>query len=498
MSLTQFIDVREIIFNDDEGPPSLAGEEPPAAEGLDPEAPEPESPQPESPEPESPEPVSPEPGPPSPSTPGPAPLFSGAPVSGPQKARLPEPRPLEPVAAGERYELIDVLRGFALSGVLLANLMSNILRSASRQSLAELPAPAFEMAVLRSYRFLVSGKFLFLFALLFGLGLAIQMERARARGVDVAPTYLRRLGILFVLGLAHAFLLWSGDILHIYALAGLALLALRSRSDRLLVAGGTFLLTVSAWVIRCWPAVLAWIGVQFPPAGAPSRSARIAERISTLSQGGYTEVVLDNLAFLTRPMNPFLTLDHCVYSLGIFLLGFVLGRRRILQEAARHRLFFRRLLFWGLGLGLPLSLATAFARDVGQDSPWYFLIRLPIPFGTAALAGAYLAAVALLYQHHRGYHLLRPLAPVGRMALTHYLTHSVAYVLIFSGVGFGLVGKLGPSAVLPLTLLILGTQIAVSPLWLRRFRFGPAEWVWRSLTYGRRPSFAARVPAVEA
>jgi uncharacterized protein len=180
---------------------------------------------------------------------------------------------------------------------------------------------------------------------------------------------------------------------------------------------------------------------------------------------------------------------------GRFLLGYYSGRRRLLHEPEAHLPLFRRLLGWGLGLGLVgntiwvittvLTRAGAFA----PASPWVIAAQFPIYVGQVAMAGCYLAAILLLSQRPAWRRRLAHLAPVGRMALTNYLAHSFVFVFVFYGlgVGLGLLGRVGTTFCLGLSIVVFVAQIVLSSWWLRRFRFGPTEWAWRWLTYGVRP-----------
>ena len=178
--------------------------------------------------------------------------------------------------------------------------------------------------------------------------------------------------------------------------------------------------------------------------------------------------------------------------LGRFLLGLLAGRHLLLQDVERHRPTHRRLLVWGLvlgvlgnGTGLVVSrLRLAGLVDPAKDS-WMFALSAIQELGYVGLAAVYVAGFALLFQRERWRKVMQVLAPVGRMALTHYLLQSVVSLCVYDGWGLGLIGKLPPSRVVALSLAIFALQVPLSHWWLSRFRFGPAEWLWRSLTYGR-------------
>jgi uncharacterized protein len=176
--------------------------------------------------------------------------------------------------------------------------------------------------------------------------------------------------------------------------------------------------------------------------------------------------------------------------LGVFLLGAHAGRRRFFENVEAHRAGFRRVAVWGLTIGLLGSLAMAamrirFTQETMLAEPGLMLLSTTLNIiGIFPLAFGYIAAVTLLAQQPRWHRRLAHFAPVGRMALTNYLTQTVLCLPIFYGYGAGLIGQVGAGAVLVIALLIFGLQMAWSPWWLARFHFGPAEWLWRTLTYG--------------
>ncbi|HEX2092700.1 MAG TPA: DUF418 domain-containing protein [Longimicrobiaceae bacterium] len=396
-----------------------------------------------------------------------------------------------PLASGERILTLDVLRGIALFGVLTANVwewFSGLWfrHPAYREELLRLTADSVThqlMAVL------VSGKAVTTFSFLFGLGFAVQMLRAETRGASVVPVYARRLTVLLLVGAGHAVFLWYGDILSLYALLGFALLFFRRRSDRTLIAWAVVL----GFVLPVLPAVahvvvsLFGAGTGAAPAMDPLARLR-ATSLAAFQSGSYAQVVQANLRMTYfYYLGPFWTFT--MYVFAMFLLGLYAGRRRVLQEVERHRAAFRRLVVWGLSLGLAGNVAesvlrTAFAPATREARPWLGLLVEVLDYGaTPLLAFGYIAAVTLLLRRADWRRRLAVFAPVGRMALTNYLAQTVICLAIFySG---GLVGRTGPAAGLLIALLIYAVQMAWSPWWLARFHFGPMEWLWRSLTYGR-------------
>jgi uncharacterized protein len=396
----------------------------------------------------------------------------------------------EPVAEAQRSALLDSLRGWALLGILLANMMifsgwvflrgdaRSVLPAAGLDDLAELLA-----------EWLVIGKFYALFSLLFGIGFAIQIERLQQRG-EGSGRYLRRLLFLFLIGIAHILLLWMGDIVALYALMGAFLLLFRRLSDR----------AVIRWAIVLWLVPIAWSAAYhflgFRPSDPLFGAAfgMLGSAGIDLSQGPIaifsSPVFLDHLR--THPAEAIIRLADLLYQmrftkvLGMFLFGLWIGRRAIHARPEEHRALLRKVATWGLALGLPLSLAKAVLAMWPGDEPLIaFAAEVFYCLGTPTLALGYAAAFTLLWVRGRSAWTAWA-APAGRMALTNYLMQTVLQSILFYGWGFGLVGRIGLALVVPISIALFALQIAYSRWWLLRFRFGPVEWLWRSLTYGRR------------
>lgn len=392
-----------------------------------------------------------------------------------------------PVAARDRVGELDVLRGFALFGVLLVHCYSwpgapfltteaqfDALRSSGVDRAAEF------LTIWLFY-----DKANTLFAFLFGVGFAVQMQRLEARGDDFRAIYLRRLTILLLFGLVHLFTVWPLDILHLYALAGFALFALRGISSRNMLIAGLLL----AFAARPLSDVLFdAAGVSGPAFDRAYSDAAIMARQNAASVG---EAIM---AFAQLPLADFFASGMVVgwffYALGRFMLGAYVARRGWLQRARDLLPHYRR---WGLML-LPLGLAGEFLATVLEFGIFPLLeplafLYLPLHIlSSPLLACGYLCVVVLVF-HSRFSAIVRIFAPVGRMALTNYVAQSFAigFVLYNFDPALGLIGTIGPAWMLVAGLAIFAVQILSSYLWLSRFAYGPLEWCWRALTYGRLP-----------
>jgi uncharacterized protein len=436
----------------------------------------------------------------------------------------PPPLPAEtsearPIDATERLDLLDVLRGFALGGVFVSNVYMWFSGRAfmPRAQMEAAMASASRIDTIASYGagMLVFGKFITIFSFLFGLGFSVQMLRAEARGATLTPLYMRRLCVMFLIGAMHLLGLWYGDILTTYALLGFALLLFRKRSDKTLLTWAVLLILVVPLAVnglmKAVPMLMSGTGEGLAEAtkAAMEKSAQVrAQTLEAFTSGTYLDVVRANARYyfneFLKPLLPVL-----FALLGRFLLGYMAGRRRLLHDAPQHLPFFRKVLGWGLlagvigsGAGLVVQYLMR-QKMLDPQAPWLMLMMPVRQLNELGLAAFYVSGLVLLFQRPAWRRLLLVLAPVGRMALTNYLSQTALSLCLYYGFGLGLVGKLGPAALIALTLGLFCVQVAFSHWWLARFRFGPAEWVWRSLTYGkaqamRQPPAPTTVPLAAA
>lgn len=418
-----------------------------------------------------------------------------APSAPPGPADGPPPTPLAPVAAGERVEILDVLRGFAIFGILLVN-MALFFSPIYLQMIGGVEGGGtYDDLARRAVSFFAQGKFYTLFSFLFGIGLALQMERAAERGRRVSRFFARRMLVLLSIGLAHAFLLWFGDILVTYALLGFVLLLFQSCKPRTLLIWSASLLAVPillatgftalAQVARLSPAVAEVMTAQIGEARAELTEAT-AETLRAYSQGTWSEVAA------TRAREWLAVNQYAIFFapniLGLFVLGLWAGRRRVFHDLPAHLPRIRRAFPVLVAVGVVANGGMVFAQDRADPlaaNLWFGIQQVCFSIGALALSFAYVAGLSLLWQRSAGRRLLGPLAPVGRMALSNYLMHSVICTTLAYSYGLGLYGEVSHAAGLGLTVLIFVFQIPLSAWWLSRFRFGPMEWLWRSLSYGR-------------
>jgi len=402
-------------------------------------------------------------------------------------------QPAGPLETTERVQLMDVLRGVALFGVFLVNMTgfaaTNVM--STEEQVLSLPTAALDLTLFDIIEWLVVDKANTLFAFLFGLGFYLQMQRLEARGADFDRLYLRRLTVLLVIGLVHNFFLWNWDILHLYALAGFALFAMRKLSNRQLITFGVLLGLLGRPIQKSlmeFTGLSEWTGLS---SGYDSASVLVRQQIS--ESGDYLGLVKNFFDWtLVDYFASGLILGWFVYALGRFLVGAWVGRHGWIARAQEFLPQWRRLARWTLPAGLILEgLATLFAespllpdwehRDYLATQT--HLLALPV------LATGYVAALVTVFHSPRGKRWLAPFAWSGRMALTHYMTQSlvIGFVLFGIGPGLALAGRIGTTGLLAIVVVVYAAQVAFSRWWLGRFAYGPMEWVWRALTYGSMP-----------
>jgi uncharacterized protein len=389
---------------------------------------------------------------------------------------------IEPLRPGRRLAVVDILRGFAVLGILLVNMLS--FSGYPYTSGAEMGTVDRVATLL--IRFVAQAKFYTLFSFLFGWGTVIQMRRAAARGGSFAPFYVRRMVTLLLIGLLHTVLIWDGDILVTYAVLGLALLLFRKRSSKFILVAAVVSILVPLLLSTPGPAesVRAW------HAGlvAPLRQQVVqAHQANVYAQGSYVEAV--SLRVKATVLGYTNLMYWAAHILGMSLLGTYVGRRRIFQNVTEHLPLVRRVLWSSLIMGLTLNTIFVLATDSPAIVPSRY--QDLATRGARALAGSalclsYVCSIVLLTQRRSWLQRLSPLAYVGRTALSNYLLQSVICTFLFYGYGLGLYRKLGPAITVVVTLLLFRAQVSLSTWWLERHRFGPVEWLWRSLTYGSR------------
>jgi uncharacterized protein len=405
------------------------------------------------------------------------------------------PAPLAPRAPEERLVLVDGLRGVALLGILLVN-MGTFSHGALMANFGATGAPAgVDRWLGGALTFLAEGKFYSIFSLLFGLGLFLQMSRAEQAGVAFVGRWRRRVLVLLGFGVTHAVLIWDGDILIMYALLGLALPWFRRASNRALVSWATAFIVLEVLALVGLAALLRLPAVAQEIKGSMAElTAELDSALRLHQQGSYVALVAHRARETAlSEVGMLLMIGPAVLSL--FLLGVWSGRKGLLHDPGAHRQLLGRLLVGGLAIGIPANLVLLGSHQaiyatpgiVPEDLSAVLTAVAALMVAGPAIATVYLSGAALAWLRPGPKRWLSAVAPVGRMALTNYLLQSIICTTLFFGYGLGLQGKLGIAGGVVLALAIYAGQVALSRWWLSRHRFGPAEWLWRTLTYGTRP-----------
>ena len=394
-----------------------------------------------------------------------------------------------PVDADGRIGELDVIRGFALFGVLWMNLyeMTGFLFPESAV-IRIVPQPVDAVIGFVS-AWLMIGKAQALFSVLFGFGFALFLARAERAGRNGTRLYLRRVGFLLVLGFAHALLLWPGDILNAYAMMGLLLILTRRWPGWLLVVAGLSLALFGSIVNRLiWEYVIASPGTPIPYSAMMVSGA--LRRMPVFLGHDYVAFVRENVrGLLSELYATSFAWTYLGWVFGRFLIGSWLYRTGWVQNAARHADGFRRWAAILLPAGLVLAAIGAAVRALSLQphGEWQLLPLQLAGRGSQLVLGlGYAAGLVVLLQNPRWQARLSGLGTAGRMALTNYLMQSVLYFFLLYGFGAGLLRYTGPTFSLVLAVVFYAGQIAFSRWWLARYRFGPVEWLWRSWTYDRR------------
>ena len=405
-----------------------------------------------------------------------------------------------PVSLSERILFIDVLRGMALFGILAANMRAFFAPLDCYQHIGVLYHSRADVLAQAFIDALIQGKFLSIFSFLFGMGFAIQMGRAEARGVRFMGFYPRRLLALALFGLIHGILIWAGDILLTYALSGAILLLFRKRQQKTLLwwAGSLFAVPI---VVSTTFLFLYFSRFRRPwMVPKPPDMAKLYAIINIYAHGTLRQILAQNWVEWKRELPTEL---FAIYATALFLLGMWVWRAGIVQRLAEYRPVLKRVCAWCIPVGLVISIYVAIVMAVvppGTVSLWAWfggILWLP---GSHILAAGYVSGLALIFLHEDWRRTLFPFAAVGRMALTNYLMQSVLCTLFFYHFTTGLYGRIGPAIGLVPTVILYGAQVVFSNWWLKRYRFGPMEWLWRGMTYSKFPSMRKEepMPTIEA
>ena len=417
-----------------------------------------------------------------------------------------------PAPATRRIVSLDALRGVGVLGILVMNVYAFSMPFAAYGN----PLVMGGTDVLNLGTWFVTHvffdlKFMTIFAMMFGAGMIMMMQRAEARGARFGPIYYRRLFWLLVIGAVHGYLIWFGDILFMYAVVGMIVFLFRRRSARTLIVVACALLPIgmlasfgASYYIEDMQQRVANIEVMLAEGGTPDEEQQrtleeweasrpfMAPTDSDIRndveayRGGYAEIVAHR-APVVAMMQTEGVLSFGLWRVGaMMLIGMALMKLGALT-GERSPGFYRKLMWAGYGLGLPLTVFSAvnlYAHEFESIYVWRYGMFANY-VGSVLVALGHIGLVMWFATTGRWQALLTRFAAVGRMALSNYLMHSLILTSVFYGYGLGLYGNVPRFGQMGFVAAVLALQLLLSPWWLARFRFGPVEWLWRSVTYWR-------------
>lgn len=394
-----------------------------------------------------------------------------------------------PVKSSERYAILDVLRGLALLGIVLANFPEFSLYSfLPVETAGAMPTAGIDRIVHYLQYIFIDGKFYTIFSLLFGIGFSIIITNAARKGANGFRIFYRRMFVLLLIGFLHLMFLWSGDILMLYALLGMLLPLFHNVSNRALL--------VWAFVLMAIPVAVDFtveLSGFYPSASVVELQQFYCTKYGITDEnfaywlrdaehyGGTFEFLMQGA--LVR-VQEFIDGNRYFKVMGLFLLGFCIGRNRLYTDLSGLMPQLKRIARYGLIVGVPLSFIYAWSAMNGR--PWGLGTHAALYFASVFPLGfAYVAGICLCYLRHPQWKGFRFFAMPGRMALTNYIGQSVFGMLLFYGIGFGFGAGVGLVYVVLIAAGVWIVQVLFSGVWLHFCQFGPLEWIWRMLTYGK-------------
>lgn len=386
----------------------------------------------------------------------------------------------------DRITNIDALRGFALFGILVVN----IIAFSSVYYGTGITPPNGTSSTDSVLAFLISAifelKFYLLFSFLFGYSMTLQIKSAEKAGKSFLPRIFRRQAGLFFIGTFHANILFHGDILTTYAVLGLILLAFRNIAvtNKIRLAKILIISTSLVWFIM---AALNWVEPDQTSHDDIINNAKAALAAYT---GDAHSIITQHQSSLLEFL-PMLLLLQAPCALAMFLIGFSFGERGYLENRDRYHPYLKPVLWWGALIGLTGGVLYAYSTNILIGTSWEIaglaLTIITSPFLTASI----IAAVLMILDAGIIPRLSAYFASAGRMALSNYLFQSLVCALIFHGYGFGLMGALTLAQTLLVAVAIFAAQLPICHWWLKHYNYGPVEWLLRAITIKELPKWKA-------
>lgn len=403
---------------------------------------------------------------------------------------------IDPTSAKERFIILDILRGIAIFGILLMNIQDFAFINGTRNPLygKEFFPGLINKIVIYGSDFIAREKFMFMFSFLFGVGMAILLEKCISKNVPFAKFFSRRLTVLFLIGMVHGFLIWDGDILMAYALVGFILIAFdKAKPKTILICAICFKMVMVLPMVVGFPLMFTFKKSLHDPVQVEKKfneqlknnRESIEKNTKLFGSGDFIDLHLKRIK--TAAGRTFAVLGYGWDILALFLFGLWAWKKRIFQDVKENKKLLIQVCRTGFIVGLILNLTVIFCRELASVN--YPELQY-IGFLAENLAGFafcffYISGITLLTQNASFLKILNPFSYVGRTALSNYIFQSVVFTLVFYSYGLGLFGKVSPAMALTMAVGVYIIQIILSKLWLSKYRFGPIEWIWRSMTYGK-------------
>lgn len=412
---------------------------------------------------------------------------------------------ISPVIQKQRANILDVLRGIALLGICLANypvlsmyvFQPPALQAAMSTSGVDTVLKYFQSAF-------IEGKFYSIFSLLFGIGFTIILQKIKKAGKNNLGIFYRRVIILLLIGFMHALILWEGDILVLYALMGLFLPLFRNAKDRTLLIIATVLIfspllfdLVKVLTEGRWDLALIFRPLAFSVA----ESSGITETNFTnwlVEHRSFGDVIEWNKSGFFFRWEMLLGTNRLPKVFAMFLLGLYAGRKLMYVKLEENKTLFKKIQKISLAIGLPATILHAYLQHDAYYIPNTIGLVDTLIYALSVIPMSlfYTSTTALIFLNPHWQKMLLRFAPVGRMALTNYIMQSVFAIFIFYGVGLGLGATIGLVYVMLIAFAVFILQLIYSNWWFIYFEFGPLEWIWRQLTYGKSLPIRKISPAV--
>lgn len=382
----------------------------------------------------------------------------------------------QPISYSERIHEIDGIRGFALLGILMMNIMSfatPVVQDGMEQRVTERFTGQYNEWTIFFINTFVTTNFYTMFSFLFGLGFYIFLTRAENKVQSVNVLFMRRMGMLVIFGILHGVLLWYGDILWTYAVTGILLLFFYKLRPKINLIIGVSILGVFTVFLLLMSILL--FAVNLPVEGAFPLPFDMTE---TIHGGSYSELIALNSTFLGISLMNIIFLVPTV--LAVFLIGLYAAQRGIFNNLEKNKGLINKVAAVGLGVGLPVKILTGYAVTYQSlDPAWAMLSTLSSTMGGPLMSLGYIALFLIIARKLPA--IVKVLQPVGQMALTNYIMQTVIMLIIFYG--FNLFNRVDAVYFIPIVLAVFAVQVIYSYFWMKVFKFGPLEWIWRTVTY---------------